>query len=78
MSRLVEPSALTPEARVALINTHYRKGSTIPPGTPAGVIVILFKLQLINDRGALTEAGAIVRARCIDSALDEMEARAGQ
>jgi hypothetical protein len=70
---MIEPSELSPEARVALINAHFRQGSSLPTGTEPAVAIELFQALLVSPRGTLTGRGAIVRARCVDYALEQME-----
>jgi hypothetical protein len=71
---MIEPKELSPAARVALVNSHFRAGSPLPAGTDPEVYVELRTAALVSPRGTVTGRGAIVRARCIDFMLAEMEA----
>lgn len=73
MTNFVSTGDLTPAARVALINTGFRQGSVIPQGTGSWVIDELRQHKLISPGDGLTRAGSVVRARCLDEALEAME-----
>jgi hypothetical protein len=74
MSRMPTPEQLSPAARMALVGLHTRRGVVLHHSVPADVRTELLGLRIVNARWALTGMGAMVRAACIDSALDEMEA----
>lgn len=70
---MIKPEELSPAARAALVNTRFRRGSSLPIGTDPAVAQELWLAQLVSPRGCLTGRGAIVRAQCVDSALEQME-----
>lgn len=73
MANFVSTKDLTPAARVTLINTGFRAGSVVPMGTRADVLAELHRHGLVGTCDGLTRAGSIVRARCLDEALEAME-----
>jgi hypothetical protein len=70
---IIESQNLTPAARVALVDTHFRAGSPLPRGTSFRATTELATYGLIGSDGNLSRDGAIVRARIIDQALEAME-----
>jgi hypothetical protein len=70
---VITPDALTPAARIALINSGSGlPGAPLPLGISDDVWFELYSAGLIVDH-SLTHLGSVVRERCFRQALDELD-----